>query len=195
MKNIWVIALVLLLVSGCTTTQIRNGKVQNSEPKLVNLLPAKIHGYEYFDYKNFEGDLGYRLRFIKEHDDNHIADIYIWPVSTETLKYPHREIVLSVAEGALNDIYTVQEAGVYSNVKVLDGKEYNNNGQIMAMYKLTMLRQNLNSISYLYVTEFGDKYLKLRISLPDNEVNREREDIEQFMLDLLNRIINNIESA
>jgi len=169
--------------------------VQNTEPKLVNLLPEKIHGYEYFDYKKFEGDFGYRLRFIKEHDDSHIADIFIWPVSTETLKYPHREIVLSVAEGALNDIYNVQDAGVYSNVKVLDGKEYNNNGQIMAMYKLTMLRKNLNSISYLYVTEFGGKYLKLRISLPDNEVNREREDIEPFMLDLLNRIINDIESA
>jgi hypothetical protein len=177
------------------TTQLNNDTIQNSEPKLINLLPDKNHGYEYLNYKKFEGDFGYRLRFIKEHEDSHTADIYIWPVSKETLKYPHREIVLNLAEGALNDVYTVQETGRYSNVEVLDGKEYNNNGQVMAMYKLTMLRQNLNSISYIYVSEFGGKYLKLRISLPDNVVNRDRSDIEPFVLDLLNSIINNIESA
>ena len=92
-------------------------------------------------------------------------------------------------------IYTMQQSGAYSNVVELSNETANVDGLIIVRCKLSMLRENLKIVSYLYVTEHKGKLLKIRITLPDNEINRSREDIENFAIEMFINIMDNIDSA
>lgn len=187
-----------MVMSGCASNNSQVGGLEpgaDLEPNIIQFLPPQLEGYQYEKYKNYGGKLGYSLRYRKDLERHHFADFFIWPVSKETMKYAHKEIVFSVAEGNLNDIYTAQEVGMYSNIEVLTNKAYDTDGQILVITKLSMLRGNLSSLSYLVVTEYRGNYIKARVSFPDNEANRKRDDIEPFVVEFINEIIGSIEHA
>lgn len=183
MKYIFVLFALILNVSADT------------KPMIVDLLPEELRGYSYVNFYNFNSDLGYSLRYAKKTEDKNYADIYIWPVSKEAKGYSHHDIVLITTKMALDDIYTMQQSGAYSNVVELSNETANVDGLIIARCKLSMLRENLKIVSYLYVTEHKGKLLKIRITLPDNEINRSREDIENFAIEMFINIMDNIDSA
>ncbi|MDX1451238.1 MAG: hypothetical protein R3183_01685 [Oleiphilaceae bacterium] len=198
MRKIVTLLLFAISLSACVghkQSSVITETELDSEPRIIRFLPEMLQGYRYEDYENYGGNLGYSLRYRKENEPYHMADFFIWPVSKEALKYPHKDIVFSVADGSLQDIYSAQDAGLYNKVEVLESNAYDTNGKILVVTKLSMLRDNLSSLSYLVVTEHRGKYIKARASFADNSANRERGDIAVFLVDFINQIIRNIENA
>ena len=195
----YLMVLAVLILSACSTIKSTSTSnfpdSANEQPGIVELLPKELHNYSYVGQHNYGGNLGYSLRYAKSSEYKHYADIYIWPAPKEASEYPHKIVVESVTEASLGDIYAAQEQGAYDNLALLEGLIYDTDGQILTMHKLSMLKGNLKSISYLFVTEYKGKLLKARVTLPDNEANRAREDVQEFVVELINTIIENIASA
>ncbi|HEY9035666.1 MAG TPA: hypothetical protein VIM96_03040 [Pseudomonadales bacterium] len=165
--------------------------VEKTPPPIVAHLPHRIGGYEYAGFTEYGPGLGYSLRYIKKGLQGNYADIYIWPVPKEAQKYSHEEIVYGVTEGSLQDIYEMQNRGIYEKVELIDRLAYGSSEQLVTMHRLVMLRENRKTLSFLYLTEYQGRLLKARVSLPDNEANRSSDEVKQFVLEIFNRIIAN----
>ena len=187
-------------IFGCAATQESQSpstdQASSSEqPRIVSYLEPEYSGYVYRDYHVYEQGLGYSLRFDSKNESLNYADIYVWPAGEEAKGYSHKDLVLGATKASIDDIYSVQKAGHYSNVDIIDRAAYDNNGMILTVHKIVLLRNNLQSLSLLYITEADGKLLKARITLPDNEPNRNRTDTDQFVVQIFNLIVANIEDA
>src|SRR5690606_30778517 len=131
--------------------------------------------------KDYGDELGYSLRYIKNNENSHYADIYVWGTPPQIANYTHREIVYAVTTAAVQDIHTIAEEGYYREIELLERLAYGEE-TILTMHKISMKKDNLAVLSFLYVSEYKGNLLKARISMPDNEFNRSREDIHAFVL-------------
>ena len=104
----------------------------------------------------------------------------------------HLQWEYGVTNAGIRDIYSMKSKGHYNNVKILKKRAYTNQDNTLTMHKITMLRGNVESLSFLYVTEFNGILLKARISMPDNTANRKRKDTKEFTIEIFNQIIKNI---
>lgn len=193
-KKIVSLFIIITVLSACSSQQ-HSIHSSNNEPAIVKLLPVQITNYKYSGYRLYGKGLGYSLRYKFQNENYHFADIYIWPAPERAKKYSHKEIVYGVTDSGIRDIYSMQEKGHYNNVKILEKRAYTNKNNTLTMHKITMLRGNVESLSFLYVTEFNGILLKARISMPDNTTNRGRKDIKEFAIEIFNKIIKNIKHA
>ena len=185
---------IITALSACSSQQPSN-HLSNNEPAIANLLPVQITNYKYSGYRLYGEGLGYSLRYKYINENYHFADIYVWPTPEQAKKYSHKEIVYGVTNSGIRDIYSMQSKGHYNNVKILKKRAYTNQDNTLTMHKITMLRGNVESLSFLYVTEFNGILLKARISMPDNTANRKRKDTKEFAVGIFNQIIKNIKHA
>ncbi len=169
--------------------------VEKTPPPIVSHLPHRIQSYEYSGFTEYGSGLGYSLRYIKKGFKGNYADVYIWPVPKDARQYSHEEIVYAVTNGSLQDIYNMQDRGVYEKVELIDRLAYGSSEQLVTMHQLVMLRENRKTLSFLYLTEYQGRLLKARVSLPDNDANRSSDEVRQFVSEIFNRIIENIDES
>ncbi len=185
--------LILCMVMLFSFGALAEDLVAQIEPKIVQYLPEDLLEYQYSGFVQFGGDLGYGLRYEKLYELEHYADIYVWPKKPSTRELSHEQLVNSYSKLALSEIFYAELQGQYKSVKVLDQFIVEDDlGKKTAFTKMSFLRQNLDTVSYLAITESEGKIIKVRISLANNSLNQSREDLQDFILKIFTEIRNNI---
>jgi len=181
-------------LAGCASNTTKDtGTRPESTPDIVNHISHYIGDYEYIGIKHYGDDLGYSLRYNNKFLTSTHADFYIWPVPPQATGYPHKDIVFAASDASLSDIIAVKENGGYQEMEILDQATYDSNGLIITVHKFSFLRSGLRVVSFMYVTEHKGSFLKARVSMPDNEANRDEKKVNVFVTDVLNQIIANID--
>lgn len=185
-KKIGLVLIVTLFLAGCVSQNSKDSNTSGSseesnEPDIVNLLPKTVDEYRYAGFKNYRNKLGYSLRYIKDNEIHHHADIYIWDTPTQISSHSHRDIVYSATNAAIREIHAIAAQGRYSKIEFLEKLAFGADDSVLTLHKISMQKDNLAVISFLYVSEYKGNLLKARITLPDNEFNRSRNDVHVFV--------------
>lgn len=161
----------------------------------MDFLPAKLEGFSYENSTTYPAPWGYSLRYGKNTTHRTYSDIYIYPIPKEANGYKHEEIVYGITKEALREIEYAKEKGAYSEFKVISKGTFYLNGKLATRVEIFLVRNNLSSYSLLYVTESEGKLIKARMTMPDNESNRNNESWNKFIDKVFSIILSNIEKA
>ncbi len=180
--------LLSILISACSSTPSQTSQSDTDAPEIVQYINQSIHGYRYQDYKKFDNNLGYALRYVKEDEPTIVASVFVWPTPESTKSYSHKEIIYAVTKASLDDIYVVEKLGDYQNVNVLEAVAYDND-VIVTKHKLSLTYQDIPRITLLYVSEHQGDLLKVRLTMDNNPKNIARQDIDQFVMAVFSEIV------
>ncbi len=193
---ITVFSLLFLIACASAPQHVDDTQKTSVARELAVVIDVEPQQYRYIALQEYGGELGYSLRYSKQTEQNHFADVYIWPVHQQLNDFSHKDIVYAMSNSAEQDIYTAEKYGAYSNVKLLDRSEqFMTDDMMVTRQRFTFIRNHLLTLSFLYLTEYQGKVLKIRLSLADNEFNQTRKDIDTFALSLFEQIIENFHLA
>jgi len=189
-------AVSLLLASACAATNAAPEPVaEPPEPELISRLPTSIESFDYEGYRFFEkADAGFTFRYTNKRKKR-MADVYVYPVATENAELPHDELVLGSTRATLQAIGEATRRGIYANFNVVTAATKAQGIRTVARVETTYLRQNLASYGVLYQTEFDGTLMKIRVSMPDNESNRDSQEWDRFAQQTFDLIINRLQTA
>lgn len=186
----------VLLSSACATSaSLPAEAVPAPEPVLFSTLPDTVESFELKGYKYFEdGSGGYSVRYANERK-RRIADLYVYPVAEENINLEHNQLVLGSTRATLMAIGEATRQGHYANFNVVNAATRAQGLRTVARVQATYLRHNLASYTLVYQTEHKGTLLKIRVSMPDNEFNRESAEWDGFADTMFKAAIKSIESA
>jgi hypothetical protein len=162
-------------------------------PPLINTLPETLETFELQGYKYFDdGSGGYSVRYANERKQR-TADVYIYPVAEENSALEHNQLVLGSTRATLQAIGEATRQGLYANFNVINAATQSHGLRTVARVQATYLRQNLASFTLVYQTEHKGTLLKIRLSMPDNESNRDSEEWDRFADRLFGTIIEDLD--
>lgn len=173
-----VIISILCLQLGCSP------KDHKGEPDIVKYLSKDLEGYQLVKARTHKEGRVFSIRYNKVKESNHSADVYIWP-KPKNANANHQDFVSAATQRGIRDIFSLQKSGHYENVKILEQGQLKVDDTIITKSSLSFLKRNLSTISHLYITQVEDKILKVSISLPNNETNLSRSDIDIFSSKIL----------
>lgn len=186
--------LPLIFTSACATTVTpAEDPPPQEEPALIDILPDTLKSFELQGYKYFEDDSGgYSVRYANTHK-RRIADVYIYPVAEENRTLAHNQLVLGSTKATIEAIGEAARQGHYANFHVINAATQSYGVRTVARVGATYLRQNLASFTLLYQTEYDGTLVKIRITMPDNESNRNNDEWDGFAEDMFARVISQLE--
>lgn len=185
---------VILSSSCATSASLPAEAAPVPEPVLFSSLPDTVESFDLQGYKYFEdGSGGYSVRYANERK-RRIADLYVYPVAEENANLEHNQLVLGSTRATLMAIGEATRQGHYANFNVINAATRAQGLRTVARVQATYLRQNLASYTLVYQTEHKGTLLKIRVSMPDNEFNRESSEWDGFADTMFKAAIKSIES-
>ena len=185
--------LPLIFTSACATVTPAEDPPPPEEPALINTLPDTLKSFELQGYKFFEdGSGGYSVRYANTHK-RRIADVYIYPVAEENSELAHNQLVLGSTKATIQAIGEAARQGHYANFHVINAGTQAYGMRTVARVGATYLRQNLASFTLLYQTEHDGTLVKIRITMPDNESNRNNGEWDSFAEDMFAKVISQLD--
>lgn len=191
----------IVISSACATTQtpLESEVVPETEtvatveePALYKTLPESVESFDLQGFKHFDdGSGGYSVRYSNEQK-RRIADIYIYPVAQENVNLEHTQLVLGSTRATLMAIGEATKQGHYANFNVINAATRAQGARTVARVQATYLRQNLASYTLVYQTEHDGTLLKIRVTMPDNEVNRLNSEWDTFADTMFKQLIESL---
>jgi len=150
------------------------------QAELVASLPKTV---ESFDLKGAEpftnsGD-GVTVQYANARKQRR-ADVFVYPVAEDNLKLKHPQLVYGSTQATMKAIAQAVQQGIYQNLNVLDAATKANGIRTIARVQATYLRNNLASYTLVYQTEHDGTMVKIRVTMPDNDTNRESREWDRF---------------
>jgi len=185
--------LPLLFTSACATVTPTEEPPPQEEPALIGTLPDTFKSFDLQGYKFFEdGSGGYSVRYGNTHK-RRIADVYIYPVAEENSELAHNQLVLGSTKATIQAIGEAARQGHYANFNVINAGTQAYGVRTVARVQATYLRQNLASFTLLYQTEHDGTLVKIRITMPDNDSNRNNEEWDNFAEEMFAKVISQLD--
>ncbi len=195
-RNPLAIILVALLAACSTTTKnAQLGAINGEKLEILDALPREIEGFIYRGAKSYPDPWGYSLRYQLERNQLTYSDVFIYPVPGEAEGYGQKEVVISMSNQALKEIDIAKEQGLYSKYSVINRRTFEINGNFTIRIDIFLVKSNLESYSLLFLTESNGKLIKVRMTMADNESNRNNTAWQKFAVKVITTIFNNIEKA
>ena len=195
-KLICLIFLVSVLTA-CTAPVSKDqyGLVHGEHFQILDVLPNNIEGFLYQGSTTYPDPWGYSLRYTYSKSNMVYSDIYIYPVPEEARKYSQKEIVNGMTDAALSEIELVKKRGAYSEFEIIEKSTSRLLGDYLTRVDIYLVKHNLASYSLLFLTERDGKLIKARMTMPDNEFNRNSVTWQKFIYKVFSNILENIEKA
>ncbi len=180
----------MLFTSACATVTPADADPEPMpEPALIEVLPDSMQSFELQGYKYFKDSSGgYSVRYANL-PKRRIADVYIYPVAEENIELAHDQLVLGSTRATIQAIGEAARQGHYANFNVVNAGTQAYGVRTVARVKATYLRQNLASFTLVYQTEYKGTLVKIRVSMPDNQSNRDNEEWDAFAEEMFSTII------
>lgn len=194
-KILAVLALCALTACSTPVKKSQNDISHGKHYAILDILPKEIEGFSFVDTKTYPDPLGYSLRYRNNKNQLTYADIYIYPIPKEAIGLSHKELVLLATKLAFRDIEYVKKKGSYSRYDIISNDSFGLLGKTTVHAEISILKDNLVLYSLLYVTESNGKWIKARLTMPDNEANRNNETWHKFVTETFSIILQNIENA
>jgi len=175
------IAAVVLLASACATPGTSaEAPEEPAPPALVESLPPTLDSFEYQGFKYFgDGSDGFSLRYANLRK-RRLADVYVYPVAQENSDLEHEKLVMGSTRATMQAIGEAVRQGVYSNFNVVAAATRARGVRTVARVQATYLRENLASYTLVYQTEHDGTLIKIRVTMPDNDMNRRSTEWDRF---------------
>ncbi|MFT6876526.1 MAG: hypothetical protein ACI9XK_001951 [Granulosicoccus sp.] len=194
------IRLILLLISvlftnACAALTITPEKKVDSEaPAIMLKLPKTVESFDMQGFKYFNDGSGYSIRYSNERKQR-LADLYIYDVAEENASLDHKQLVLGSTKATMDAIGAAAKQGHYANYSVLNAAMHAQGLRTVARVQATYLRQNLASYTLVYQTEYKGTLLKIRVTMPDNDSNRNSREWDLFTDTVFQSVISELDST
>lgn len=163
------------------------------EPPLIARLPDSLESFDYEGYRFFaDADTGYTFRYVNPRKQR-MADVYVYPVAEANRTLDHDQLVLGSTRATLQAIAAAASQGLYDNFQVIGAATRARGLRTVARVETTYLRENLASYSLVYQTEYQGTLLKVRVSMPDNDSNRDSDEWDRFALHMFDMIVDELD--
>ena len=189
--------MLVVFVSGCVTsnTAPRPNKPEVVRIEILNLIPKDVEGFVYKGAKAYPDPWGYSMRYQLKRNRLVYSDVYVYPVPNTAAGIGSDAIAKRMAELALSEIDLAKEKGFYSEYEIIESREFDLKGRPVSRSDLYLVKNNLESFSLLFLTESRGMLIKARMTMPDNEANRNSETWQRFVEEVFGVIIENIDKA
>ncbi len=167
---------------------------RQAEPELMQVMPESVKSFELRGYKYFNDGSGYSIRYANEHKQR-LADLFIYDVAQENAALDHDELVIGSTRATMDAISEAAKQGHYANLNVINAVTHSQGPRTIARVQATYLRQNLASYTLVYQTEYKGKLLKVRVTMPDNDSNRNSTEWDQFTDTVFSTVIDDLDST
>ena len=155
-------------------------------------LPKTVESFDMQGFKYFNDGSGYSIRYSNERKQR-LADLYIYNVADENASLDHKQLVLGSTRATMDAIGAAAEQGHYANYNVLDAATHAQGLRTVARVQATYLRQNLASYTLVYQTEHKGTLLKIRVTMPDNDSNRNSNEWDLFTDTVFQSVISELD--
>jgi len=163
-------------------------------PAMMYKLPKAVESFEMQGFKYFNDGSGFSIRYSNENKKR-LADVYIYDVAVENESLDHEQLVLGSTRATMDAIAAAAEQGHYANFNVLDAATLALGLRTVARVQATYLRENLASYTLVYQTEYKGTLLKIRVTMPDNDSNRNSNEWDQFTDTVFQSVISELYST
>lgn len=163
-------------------------------PALMHKLPKTVRSFNMLGYKYFNDGSGYSIRYSNERKQR-LADVYIYEVAEENTSLNHEQLVLGSTRATMDAISAAAEQGHYANFNVLDAATQAQGVRTVARVQATYVRQNLASYTLVYQTEHKGTLLKIRVTMPDNDSNRNSGEWDLFTETVFQSVISELDDT
>lgn len=161
---------------------------------LVASLPTSVESFELSGAKAFSTDEdGVTVRYANPRKHRR-ADVFIYPVAENNRSLEHPELVMGSTQATMRAIAQAVQQGVYHNLNVIDAATKVNGIRTIARVQATYLRENLASYTLVYQTEHDGTMVKIRVTMPDNESNRESREWDRFADEVLQAVTKHLDA-
>jgi len=182
----------LLFASACAALTTNAEETQSTEvPAMMYTLPKTVGSFDMQGFKHFNDGSGYSIRYSNEPKQRS-ADLYIYEVAKENASLNHEQLVIGSSRATMDAISAAAEQGHYANYTVIDAATHVQGLRTVARVQATYLRQNLTLV---YQTEYKGTLLKVRVSMPDNDSNRNSDEWDQFTDTVFKSVISELDKA
>ena len=187
----------LLFTNACAAVTLAPDQSEKNsenlkEPALVQVLPDSVQSFERRGYKYFNDGSGYSIRYANERKQR-MADLYIYQVADENASLDHEQLVIGSTRATMDAISDAAQNGHYANFNVVDAVTHSQGMRTIARVQATYLRQNLASYTLVYQTEHKGTLLKVRVTMPDNDSNRNSDEWDRFTDTVFKAVIDDID--
>ncbi len=166
-------------------------EAEQIEPAVARLLPESYLGFEYAGFYVFpQPEMGYALRYYFSR--HNYADIFVYPVPRSILDNSHRDIVFTMASSTNYEIRSLQASAYQRPFETLDETLLEIDGALIAKMSGAFLQNNLQSFTLTYLSEHDKVLMKARITMPDNERNRQSKTWDNFVTHIFTLIASNL---
>lgn len=188
----------LLFTTACAAVSLTPAQTTQKpedlgEPALVQSMPESVQSFERRGYKYFNDGSGYSIRYANERKQR-MADLYIYQVAEENVSLGHEQLVIGSTRATMDAISTAAQEGHYANFNVVDAVTHSQGLRTIARVQATYLRQNLASYTLVYQTEHKGTLLKVRVTMPDNESNRNSDEWDRFTDTVFKAVIDDLDT-
>ena len=164
-----IVLAALLALSGCAQKVVR----------LDSVLPAQIGPFTEAGTHVYPGHAeGYSVRYVSER--NHHADVYVFPVPEDLESESDEAILEAMVDATVAGMQMAVAGGAYRELKVSPSTDMTINNERVLKFDGSFERDDLPWYSVSYITESEGTVLKIRMSMPDSESNRNSVDWDAF---------------
>lgn len=182
-------ALADTVVASGSTEPLQSELTQElPQAELVASLPKTVESFEMEGAQAFDtGGDGVNVRYTNARK-NRRADVFVYPVAEKNQSLVHSDLVMGSTQATMQAISQAVQQGVYQNLNVIDAATRVTGLRTVARVQATYLRNNLASYTLVYQTEHDGTMLKIRMTMPDNNPNRESREWDRFANQVLEAV-------
>jgi hypothetical protein len=193
--HLFLLLISLLFTNACAALTITPEKTDNTyAPALMLKLPKTVESFDMQGFKYFNDGSGYSIRYSNERKQR-LADLYIYDVAEENASLDHKQLVLGSTRATMDAISAAAKQGHYANFSVLDAATHMQGLRTVARVQATYLRQNLASYTLVYQTEYKGTLMKIRVTMPDNDINRNSGEWDLFTDTVFQSVISELDNT
>jgi len=182
-----------LFLSACASVPKQESQESLPAPAMLEALPTEVGSFEYEAYRYFtNASDGYTFRYTNPRK-HRMADVYVYQVAEENEGLEHDALVMGSTRATMQAINEAVQQGLYANLNVVGAATQARGFRTVARVEATYLRKNLASYTLLYQTEYNGTLVKIRISMPDNESNRDSEEWDDFANTMINAVVTELD--
>jgi len=150
------------------------------QAELVASLPKSVESFDLAGAEPFtESGDGVTVQYANRRKQRR-ADVFVYPVAEGNRSLKHPQLVYGSTQATMRAIAQAVQQGIYQNLNVIDAATKANGLRTIARVKATYLRNNLASYTLVYQTEHDGTMVKIRVSMPDNDTNRNSAEWDRF---------------
>lgn len=155
--------------------------ISDNSVAILEVIPKEIEGFFYSKTHKYPYPLGYSLRYYDNINQLIYADIYIFPIDDSLEEYNIKDKIDIMTEWSLKDIFKFKEQGKYTKFDIIHNTNLNINGRYTSKVSINLVKKNLELYSLLFVTKSNNKFIKARITMPNNEAHRKDPRWQKFV--------------